>query len=83
MADDQPPSERRVLDQRPDVREAVLRSSEFQAWQRSLPSVVVDDVQYFIRGGDMLKDEDQVIVEWARRHGLLSDRPAGGEGEPG
>lgn len=62
-----------LLDSNPDLRKAALGSKDFQAWRADLPSVVVDGVQFFIRGGDMLKDEDQVIVEWAHRVGLLPD----------
>jgi len=56
----------------PEVRNAVLASAEFIAWRERLASVVVDDVKYYIRGGDMLKDEDQIVVEWARKTRLLA-----------
>ena len=62
-----------VLDRNPDVRTAVLASKEFHAWKDDLPSVVVDDVKFYIRGGDMLKDEDQLVFEWAHRSGLLRE----------
>jgi hypothetical protein len=60
-----------VLDRYPDLRVTVSQSPDFEAWKSTLPTVVVDDVTYFIRGGDMLKDEDQVVFEWAYSHGLL------------
>jgi hypothetical protein len=60
-----------VLDRYPGVRAAVSQSQDFQAWKATLPTVVVDDVMFYIRGGDMLKDEDQVIFEWAYNTGLL------------
>jgi hypothetical protein len=60
-----------VLDRYPGVRAAVSQSQDFQAWKAALPTLVVDDVTFYIRGGDMLKDEDQVIFEWAYNNGLL------------
>lgn len=65
-------SEGRLLDKHPDIRSDAIASPEFQDWMAGLPTVVVDDVKYYIRGGDMLKDEDQIVFEWARRVGLLS-----------
>lgn len=65
-------SEGRLLDQHPDIRSNVFSSADFQNWMASLPTVVVDDVKYYIRGGDMLKDEDQIVLEWARKVGLPS-----------
>jgi hypothetical protein len=65
--------ETRVLDRYPGIRKAVLDSNDFIIWRDSLPSIVVDDEKLYIRGGDMLRDEDQVIFEWARKNDLLSD----------
>ncbi len=65
--------ESRVLDRNPEVRIAILATKEFHDWKDTLPSVIIDDIKYYIRGGDMLKDEDQVIFEWAHRSGLLPE----------
>jgi hypothetical protein len=65
--------ESKILDRHEEVRREVVSSDEFHSWKEDLPTVVVDDVTYYIRGGDMLKDEDQVVFEWARRTGLLTD----------
>jgi len=59
--------ESQLLDRHPGVRESVSSLLEFVEWSSRLPTVVVDDVTYYLRGGDMLKDRDQVIVEWVRR----------------
>jgi hypothetical protein len=68
MADrDERTHEARILDDNPEVRAAVAESEEFSAWKESLPTVDVDRVTYYVRGGDMLKDEDQIVLEWARR----------------
>lgn len=74
MADDSRKSyEGRVLDRYQGIREAAAASEEFAAWRDSLTVVVIDDELFYLRGGDMLKDEDQIIFEWARRSGLLPD----------
>jgi hypothetical protein len=69
--------EARVLDRRPGTRKAVSESEDFIVWRDSLPSVIIDNQKFYIRGGDILKDEDQLIFEWARKHGLLSDEMIG------
>ncbi len=60
--------EGRLSKKHPYVKEAVDSLAEFQEWVESLPSVVVDDFKYFIRGGDLLRDHDQVLWEWARKN---------------
>lgn len=52
----------------PEVKEEVCSLTEFQEWFQSLPEVVVDEVKYYVRGGDMLKDTDEVLWEWARKN---------------
>jgi len=59
--------ESKLLDRHPGVRESISSLPEFVEWSSRLPTVVVDDVTYYIRGGDMLRDRDQIIVEWVRR----------------
>ncbi|CAN5842533.1 hypothetical protein BH23ACT12_BH23ACT12_15780 [soil metagenome] len=54
----------------PEMKDAVCSLEEFRQWMQSLPEVVVDEVKYYVRGGDMLKDADQVLWEWA-----LKNRP--------
>jgi hypothetical protein len=43
------------------------------AWKNTLRALEIDGETLYVRGGDMLRDEDQLIVEWARKQGLLSD----------
>jgi hypothetical protein len=52
----------------PEVKEAVCSLTEFQEWVQQLPEVVVDEVKYYLRGGDMLKDPDEVLWEWTRKN---------------
>jgi len=66
-----------ILDRHPEVRKVVLESKDFYAWKEQQRSVVVDGVQYYIRGGDMLMDEDQLIFEWALRARLLPEENTG------
>ena len=66
--------ESQILDRNPNIRSKVLESKAFHTWKDSHPSVVVDDVKYYIRGGDMLRDEDQLIFEWAQRSGLVPEK---------
>jgi hypothetical protein len=63
----------RFLQRRPELRAKVLASSDFQAWRSQFKTVVVDGVTYYVVGGDMLKDEDELILEWARRSGMVSE----------
>ncbi len=71
--------ESQILDSHAGVREAVLGSEDFYDWKDQLPSVVVDDVRYYVRGGDMIMDEDQLIFEWALRARLLPEEYTGYE----
>jgi len=64
----------RVLERRPAVREQVLNSSEFQAWLRPYKTVVIDGTKFYIVGGDMLRDFDEMILDWARDRGLIDQR---------
>ena len=64
--------EGRFLDKHPEIRSEVIASREFRDWIPGLPTVIVDDIKYYIRGGDMLKDEDEIVCVWARRVGLPS-----------
>ena len=64
---------RTVLARYPEMWETVLGSDEFRGWKERLPSVVVDGTRYYIREGDLLQDEDELALDWARRTGLLTD----------
>lgn len=73
MADQERTAETRVLNRYPEIRKAVLESPPFAAWRRGLKAMNIDGETLYLRGGDMLRDEDQVIFEWARKTGLLTD----------
>ena len=66
-------AERRVLDHYPDIRRFVVESPAFAAWLCGLTALDVDGETLYLRGGDLLRDQDQVIFEWARQKGLLTD----------
>jgi hypothetical protein len=65
--------EANILDRFPDLRKAALESGDFILWRDGLPSIDIDGENLFIRGGDMLKDEDQIIFEWVRKQGWLPE----------
>ncbi len=65
--------EARVLDHYPEIRRQVLESGEFSVWLQGLTALEVDGETLYLRGGDMLRDEDQVIFEWARKRGWLTE----------
>jgi hypothetical protein len=61
----------RVLASVAQLREKVLGSRDFQEWLKSHKDVIVDGQRYFLVGGDMLRDEDEMILTWSRRQGLI------------
>lgn len=46
----------------------------FVAWRNSHPKLDLDGRTLFVRGGDQPADEDQLILEWAVRTGLVSGK---------
>lgn len=64
----------RVLARLPEIRKQALGSPDFQSWLKTHRSVVVDGAPFYVVGGDMLRDQDEMIVSWARRQGLV-DQP--------
>lgn len=73
MSPEERSRESRVLARYPDIRREVVASPAFQAWRGALPATEIDGERLYVRGGDMLRDEEQVIFEWARKAGLLTD----------
>lgn len=65
--------ESRMLDKFEGIREQVLETEAFHKWKSQFPQVNIDDVNFYVQGGDMLRDEDQLIFEWAFTNGLLSE----------
>lgn len=63
----------RFFERRPDLRQKVRNSPEFQMWRDQFPHVIVDNIEYFVMGGDMLKDEDELMLEWVRREDIVTD----------
>jgi hypothetical protein len=59
--------ESQLLAQHPGLREQVESLPEFLIWRSALPKVEVDDELFYVVGGDQLKDQDQIIIEWTRR----------------
>lgn len=74
--------ESRLLDQHPGVRELIESLPEFITWRGTLPVVVVDHESFYVFGGDQLREDDQIIVEWVRQRKpeLLEGDRRGGPG---
>jgi hypothetical protein len=63
----------RFLAQHRELRERVQKDQAFRDWLRQFRTVTVDDETYFVVGGDQLRDEDELVLEWARRHQLVTE----------
>ena len=53
-----------------------MQSAAYQEWKHSLRSIVIDGELLYLPGGDVPRDEDQLIYSWALSHGLLTDAEA-------
>jgi hypothetical protein len=62
----------RFFARHPEVRARIAATGEFAAVRERLPTVDVDGQQYYVVGGDMLRDEDEIALDWAREHGLVT-----------
>ena len=65
--------ESRILDQSEGIRERILAIEAFHEWKSQFSQVNIDDMSFYIQEGDILRDEDQLIFEWALKNGLLSE----------
>jgi hypothetical protein len=73
MASANPSFAARFLAQHADLRERIQKDEAFRTWLGRFKTVSVDEETYFIVGGDMLRDEDELVLEWARRHRLVTE----------
>ena len=74
MADaDDETIESTILDRYPDIRDRARNSQAFRQWRETLKPLDVDGTTFYVRDGDRLKDENQILFEWARTNGLLTD----------
>lgn len=70
----------RLFRQHPELREKVAQSKDFEAWKlENFNFIEMEGSRYFIArgtpmvsGGDRLMDEDELILEWAQKSGLIS-----------
>jgi len=60
--------EGQILHENPEIRGKIMSSSQFQEWKQKLTRLNIDDEELYLRGGDMLKDEDQISMEWVIKH---------------
>jgi hypothetical protein len=60
------------LERRPDVRLRVEGDAEYTRWRDAVPRLMIEGVAQFFPEGDIQKEEDDLIVEFAIRKGLVS-----------
>ena len=63
----------RFLRKQTELRNRVLKSAEFKEWFGGFKHLDIDGERLYVCGGDMLKDQDELILEWARREHLVSE----------
>lgn len=69
------------LDRHPEIRTKVIHNLNFQEWKGKLRKVKIDNELFYVRGGDMLHDYDQIIFEWAFNQGMITKEQASRLGE--
>jgi hypothetical protein len=81
----------RFLARHPELRRRIESAPDFVAWRDRFKRVVIDGVEYHVVGGDMLRDADEMMLDWARQSGMVGqddvdrlrreeDRPTKGKG---
>jgi hypothetical protein len=63
-----------ILAELPSIREQAQASRDFRNWLETHKAVDVDGTRFYVVGGDMLKDDDEMIFSWARRTGILDQQ---------
>ena len=74
--------ESQELESRPEIREQVEKSPEFQSWRDELPTLDIDGERFYLPWGDIPMDVDQIVYHWARSHGLLASTESSEDGQP-
>jgi hypothetical protein len=64
----------RVLSRHPELRKRAAQSNDFKKWIDSYKQVDVDGQQLYVVGGDMLRDLDEMLLNWSRRHGHIDQQ---------
>jgi hypothetical protein len=64
----------RVLARHPELRKQAMGSDSFQKWLKAYSTVEVDGTQFYVVGGDMLRDHDEMILNWSRKQGLIDQQ---------
>lgn len=60
-----------MFDQNRKLPGEITGSSEFRAWQSTLPTIVLDGETLYLARGDVPMDENEIAYHWARSTGLL------------
>ncbi len=62
------------LNRHPGLRERVAQEDEFRRLIEALPTVTIDGVDLYFPEGDIQKERDDVIVDYALAKGIVSPR---------
>lgn len=62
----------RLLHHLPQIKDVVNASKEFHQWLENFKIINVDGEQFYLVGGDMLRDYDEMIVDWAREKKIIT-----------
>ena len=60
------------LNEHPEIRKQVRKNSEFRRLKEILPNVFIDGVKIYISEGDIQKEEDDLIIDFAIKQNLIS-----------
>jgi hypothetical protein len=57
-----------------ELRRRALASPGYVQWRRQFPTIEVDGKPFRLVGGDMLRDEDELLLMWSRQENIVSER---------
>jgi hypothetical protein len=60
------------LNDHPEIRQRVRETDEFRMWNENLPNVLIDGTKIYISEGDIQKEEDDLIIDFAIKKNLIS-----------
>ena len=60
------------LNDHPEIRQRVRENDEFRIWNETLPNILIDGKKIYISEGDIQKEEDDLIIDFAIKKNLIS-----------
>ena len=61
----------RVFAQLPQLRDRIAASPDFAKWRDAHSSFLDEGTRFYVVGGDMSRDEEELMLNWARARGLV------------